>query len=268
AMASLTPTAPGPGDSFAAGSACTIHWSVDTSGHWNNVSIYLMTGTNNNMTTLQTVASGIDGTDASLSSFNWTCPEVDPYSAIYIYQFTNGEDIQESQWTTRFTITSPTGESVPPDNESQPNGDAVPWGEGRLISAGDVGSKDDKDRSTSESSASASPNSDDDIARATTEQESHDRHIRTHSRHSHHSSPTPTLQLASTDLQPTAHAFDSPRSGDLTHGTPTHSASHLHSGPKDTTTPFVSLANSGASQSSTRWMGAAVSITVLFALLM
>ena len=33
------PTAPGPGDSFAAGSPCQIQWSVDSTGQWTNVSI-------------------------------------------------------------------------------------------------------------------------------------------------------------------------------------------------------------------------------------
>ena len=46
----------------------------------------LMTGPNNNMTRLQTVTSGMDGTDTKLSPFSWPCPKVDPYSAIYFYQ--------------------------------------------------------------------------------------------------------------------------------------------------------------------------------------
>lgn len=45
-----------------------------------------MSGSNDNMSTVATVASGLDGTDSSLSPYNWTCPEVDPYSAIYFYQ--------------------------------------------------------------------------------------------------------------------------------------------------------------------------------------
>ena len=46
----------------------------------------LMTGSNNNMTRLTTVVSGLDGTDESFSPYSWTCPEVDPYSVIYFYQ--------------------------------------------------------------------------------------------------------------------------------------------------------------------------------------
>ncbi|KAM5540502.1 hypothetical protein V8D89_005960 [Ganoderma adspersum] len=135
ALASFTPTAPGPGDSFTAGSSCTIKWDADTpGGKWTNVSISLMTGSNNNMTPLSTVVSGLDGTDGSLSPYSWTCPEVDPYSSIYFYQFTNGDDMQGSQWTTRFTISSAFGNSEKPEYAIQPNGDPVPWGEGRLVS--------------------------------------------------------------------------------------------------------------------------------------
>ena len=39
ALADLTPTAPGPGQSYSAGSNCTIQWDVDQSGTWTNVTI-------------------------------------------------------------------------------------------------------------------------------------------------------------------------------------------------------------------------------------
>ncbi len=45
-----------------------------------------MSGSNDNMTRVTTVASGLDGTDSSRSPYTWTCPEVDPYSAVYFYQ--------------------------------------------------------------------------------------------------------------------------------------------------------------------------------------
>lgn len=81
-----------------------------------------MTGPNNNVTRLMEVTTSLDGTDEALSSFRWTCPQVEPYSAIYFYrvceyydcplvcshcdatQFTNGDDLQGSKWTTRFTV--------------------------------------------------------------------------------------------------------------------------------------------------------------------
>ncbi|KAJ3739396.1 hypothetical protein DFH05DRAFT_1406991 [Lentinula detonsa] len=126
----ITPTAPGPGDKFNAGSPCTIQWEVGE--NWSNFTISLLSGSNTQMQFVTTVASGLDGSDTSLSPFNWTCPEVDPYSAIYFYQFTNGNDTTNSKWTTRFTIASPSGESSSPENSTQPNGDAIPWGIGSL----------------------------------------------------------------------------------------------------------------------------------------
>ncbi|KAJ4001124.1 hypothetical protein F5050DRAFT_1561408 [Lentinula boryana] len=126
----ITPTAPGPGDKFNAGSPCTIQWEVGE--NWSNFTISLLSGSNTQMQLVTTVASGLNGSDTSLSPFNWTCPEVDPYSAIYFYQFTNGNDTTNSKWTTRFTIASPSGESSSPANSTQPNGDAISWGIGSL----------------------------------------------------------------------------------------------------------------------------------------
>ncbi|KAI0750791.1 hypothetical protein C8Q80DRAFT_1099604 [Daedaleopsis nitida] len=139
-MADFVPTAPGPGDTFAADSDCTIQWQADATGKWTNVSIFLMTGPNNNMSRLMQVTSSLDGTDEALSPFTWTCPRVQPYSAIYFYQFTNGDDLQGSQWTTRFTIASPNGESDSPENDIQPNGDKIAWGNGRLKSKSRISS--------------------------------------------------------------------------------------------------------------------------------
>lgn len=95
-----------------------------------------MAGSNSNMSLVTKVAEGLDGTNASLTPFSWTCPEVTPYSAIYFYQFTNGNLSANSTWTTRFTIASPAGVSDNPENLEQPNGDRVPWGAGQLKSTG------------------------------------------------------------------------------------------------------------------------------------
>ena len=38
-LADLTPTFPGPGQSFNAGDNCTIKWEADESGSWTNVTI-------------------------------------------------------------------------------------------------------------------------------------------------------------------------------------------------------------------------------------
>ena len=116
-QAQILPTVPGPNETYAADSICTIAWSPDTSGTWTNVTIGeqlgllacldrlvqfiiykikytyyrsswldLMSGSNYNMSFVTNVATGLDGTNKSLTPYQWTCPEVAPYSAIYFYQ--------------------------------------------------------------------------------------------------------------------------------------------------------------------------------------
>ncbi|TRM67778.1 hypothetical protein BD626DRAFT_479811 [Schizophyllum amplum] len=153
-LTNFTPTAPGPGDVFKAGENCTIKWDVDQTDSWKNVTIDLMSGSNNNMSYVANVVAGLDGTDTLVTPFNWTCPELDPYSAIYFYQFTNGEDAQDAKWTTRFTISSPSGDVQPPEQAAQPDGSQIPWGTGHLSasssqddtasSVDDAGEPDDK----------------------------------------------------------------------------------------------------------------------------
>lgn len=45
-----------------------------------------MTGSNTEMQIVKVLQSGMDGTDASLTSYGWLCPKVTPYSKIYFYQ--------------------------------------------------------------------------------------------------------------------------------------------------------------------------------------
>jgi hypothetical protein len=61
-----------------------------------------MSGPNDNMNWVATVVQGLDGNDATLVPYNWTCPDVHPYGPIYFYQFT--QEGQPAQWTTRFTV--------------------------------------------------------------------------------------------------------------------------------------------------------------------
>ena len=61
-------------------------------------------------------------------------PQVTPNSAIYFYEFTSSSSTVK-YWTTRFTITDENGNSTPPTEDAQPNGDKIPWGTGAL--AGD-----------------------------------------------------------------------------------------------------------------------------------
>lgn len=101
--AQVTPITPGPNETFYAGSNCTIAWDTDPSGLWKSMTIGtslthvyhdlpltpvqdLMSGSNTNMSHVTNVAMDLDGTNAYLTPFNWTCPAVDPYSTIYFYQ--------------------------------------------------------------------------------------------------------------------------------------------------------------------------------------
>jgi len=128
----VVPSEPGPGSSYTAGEECTISWEGDPDSEtiWQDMSIQLMTGSNFEMVHLTTVATEQDGTVDG--TFSFTCPEVDPYSAIYFYQFSSPL-AEERTWATRFTITSPEGETVEPENPTQPGtGDEIPWGIGAL----------------------------------------------------------------------------------------------------------------------------------------
>ncbi|TFY68627.1 hypothetical protein EVG20_g3487 [Dentipellis fragilis] len=129
----FVPTSPGPGDAFVSGTDCVLKWDADASGLWKNMTIELMSGSNVNMSLVASVAKGVDGTNASVSPLSWPCPDVDPFSTIYFYQFSNADT---KKWTTRFTrtqITSPNGSYTLPSESQQPNGDKIPWGVGRLV---------------------------------------------------------------------------------------------------------------------------------------
>ncbi len=108
-------------------------------------------------------------------------------------QLTNGGNSQESAWTTRFTvrfprlpschnrshhlqITSPSGDSQPPEHTTQPAGDAVPWGEGRLASGSTVSTQDvDPDDASSGDVDQGDDNgSDDSPSTSTTRTHKHD----------------------------------------------------------------------------------------------
>lgn len=57
--------------------------------------------------------------------------QVSPNSAIYFYEFSSNSSTQK-YWTTRFTITDKNGNSTPPTETTQPNGDKIPWGTGTI----------------------------------------------------------------------------------------------------------------------------------------
>ncbi|KAF8585409.1 hypothetical protein K439DRAFT_1343454 [Ramaria rubella] len=131
--AQLVPTGPSPGQVFKEGAACTITWNADPSGKWKTTFIELMTGPNNPMVHLATVAQ-VDGTDPTKASFSMPCPSVTPNSAIYFYQFTAAG--QSTTWTGRFAISDGSGNTTPPPNGTQPDGSNIPWGLGQFVNAG------------------------------------------------------------------------------------------------------------------------------------
>ena len=86
---------------------CKILWLPPFETATTTSPLDLMSGSNSNMTLVANVAEDLDGTDPSLSPYAWTCPEVDPYSTIYFYQFTPSvaaADESNPAWTTRFTV--------------------------------------------------------------------------------------------------------------------------------------------------------------------
>lgn len=80
----VTPTEPDGNTLVKAGSNITAQWTVDQSGLWSNMTIELMTGSNEAMTSLETVGEGIDGTVET--SYSFVAPQVHPYSKIYFLQ--------------------------------------------------------------------------------------------------------------------------------------------------------------------------------------
>ncbi|KAL0954090.1 hypothetical protein HGRIS_005236 [Hohenbuehelia grisea] len=132
ARADPTPSEPGPGDVFRQGAQCHIAWAgdADSTETWKEMSIQLMTGDNFNMIHLTTVTT-VDGTKDGV--FDWPCPEVEPNSAVYFYQFTSPATPNKT-WATRFTIASASGQTTPPENPTQPGTNApIPWGVGKLV---------------------------------------------------------------------------------------------------------------------------------------
>jgi len=146
------PTIPGPGDSYQEGGKCAIAWDPDTTGKWTDMKIELKTGDNLAMVSLEVITT-IDATKES--SYSYTCPTVDPHSAIYFYEFTSSSST-EKYWTTRFAITDKDGKSSPPPQNTQPDGKPIPWGLGTLIAAGDNSSSPDSSSDSSSVPSSSS----------------------------------------------------------------------------------------------------------------
>lgn len=135
AYADVTPDVPGPGVVYKVGGNCHTEWIGDTASPtaWENMAIELMTGDNFNMIHLTTVATGLDGTKDG--KFDHPCPNVNPNSAVYFYQY-SAPGATTKQWTTRFAIASASGQTTPPTQATQPGTNApIPWGTGQLVDA-------------------------------------------------------------------------------------------------------------------------------------
>ncbi|CAE7159206.1 unnamed protein product [Rhizoctonia solani] len=127
------PTEPSGSSVFNVGAQCTIKWDADATGTWKNMNIQLMTGDNWNMIHITTIAQDIDATDATKNTYSYTCPDVTPNSLIYFYQFSDASDPKNLLWTTRWTLASADGQTTPPSESTQPNGDKIGWGKGALV---------------------------------------------------------------------------------------------------------------------------------------
>ncbi|KAJ1030015.1 hypothetical protein NDA16_000928 [Ustilago loliicola] len=131
------------------GTPLMIQWDTTTNQAWKSMEVKFMTGSNQNMTELYTVATGIDGTSSGAGRLLWTAPNVAPNANIYFFQFThNGQD---PTWTTRFPIADDSGAVTAAPFARQPEGPAIPWGNGRIVSGAAAASS-----SSNSSSASAS----------------------------------------------------------------------------------------------------------------
>ncbi|KAG1464593.1 hypothetical protein G6F56_005050 [Rhizopus delemar] len=128
--AAVSPTYPQPGTIQVQGETNDITWTFDGKDSDQTYQIDFMTGSNDNQTVLQTVATGVS---ASLLKYPFVAPAVDPYSAIYFFMFTGSKSDQA--WTTRFGIVPDANTNLTAEPEStQPDGSAIPWGNGKLAS--------------------------------------------------------------------------------------------------------------------------------------
>lgn len=139
------------------GSPLMIQWTPTSNAEWSSMEVKFMTGANQNMTELFTIASGVDGTTSGPGQLLWTAPSVNPNSAIYFLQFTHSE--QDPTWTTRFAVANADGQTTSPPYSKQPEGSAIPWGNGKLVSAVTASGSSSSASSPTTSSASTSTSS-------------------------------------------------------------------------------------------------------------
>ncbi|CAO3654709.1 unnamed protein product [Mucor fragilis] len=131
--AAVSPTYPSPGTIQVEGQSYDITWTFDGKDPKITYTIDFMTGSNDVQTKLETVATKVP---ASQLKYSFVAPQVSPNSAIYFFMFTGSDGV--SAWTTRFGIAGADGKLVAETEKTQPNGDAIPWGTGKLLSGSSV----------------------------------------------------------------------------------------------------------------------------------
>ena len=88
AEAGVSPSAPGGDAVLKPGQLVSIQWG-DVSGDWTNMTIALMTGTQEEPNVATVVTEGVDAT--AQTSFTYNMPDVYPYSKVWFFQFSTTE---------------------------------------------------------------------------------------------------------------------------------------------------------------------------------
>ncbi|KAI8339427.1 hypothetical protein BC941DRAFT_420460 [Chlamydoabsidia padenii] len=138
ANANMSPSYPEPGTVWTSGKEYEITWEEDNAeptmnATWKNFRIDLMTGEDMDQTLLTNIAENVKGESLK---YKYTVPEVTPHAPIYFLMFTS--DDGEFAWSTRFAIVSEDGKQQVPEHSSQPSGEKIPWGVGKLTSSNDT----------------------------------------------------------------------------------------------------------------------------------
>jgi len=157
-----------------------------------------MSGSNLNMSLVTNVATAIDGTDTSLSPFNWTCPDVDPHSDIYFYQFSQFDLPDNKTWTeSTLQIASKDGNVTAPEFAAQPSGDPPAWGNGKLASVEEAEVNQDPAPADASTTDSAQPDATSMESAPTSSQPEEHRATRTHT----HDAESPQT-ISAEEVQP------------------------------------------------------------------
>ncbi|SAM01728.1 hypothetical protein [Absidia glauca] len=159
--ANMSPSNPEPGTVWTSGKEYEITWGKvreeeedntepAMNASWKNFRIDLMTGEDMDQVVLTNIAENVN---SDAMKYKYTVPEVAPHAPIYFLMFTSEDG--EFAWSTRFAIVGQDGKQETPENSSQPSGEKIPWGVGKLVS-GSTPSTSEDDEIVAESLASAS----------------------------------------------------------------------------------------------------------------